>query len=306
MTELTTFTSDKESLQDILKAIKAGKYQLPEFQRGWVWDDNHIISLLASVSLSYPIGAVMMLENGNPEVRFKPRPVEGVDLGAAIEPERFVLDGQQRLTSLFQALFMTTAVRTRDIRKREISRWYYIDMQMALSSNGDREDAIRSLPEDRIYALLMRDGCLDFRTGVPIEVQSYFSDAIDIHHIFPRAWCQKNNIEARFYDSIINKTALSDRTNRMIGGNAPAVYLQTICERESIDEQRQDEILASHVIDASDLKANDFQAFYAARKGALLSRIEKATGKTIARMADVGLEIEPLDGDDLDMNDEAA
>ena len=52
MDEMTTFTSDKESLQDILKAIKGGKYQLPEFQRGWVWDDIHIISLLASVSLS--------------------------------------------------------------------------------------------------------------------------------------------------------------------------------------------------------------------------------------------------------------
>ena len=104
MDEMTTFTSDKESLQDILKAIKGGKYQLPEFQRGWVWDDIHILSLLASVSLSYPIGAVMMLENGNPDVRFKPRPVEGVDLPTAVEPERFILDGQQRLTSLFQSL----------------------------------------------------------------------------------------------------------------------------------------------------------------------------------------------------------
>ena len=96
-----------------------------------------------------------------------------------------------------------------------------------------------------LYALLMRDGCLDFRTGVPIEVQSYFSDAIDIHHIFPRSWCQKNKIEARFYDSIINKTALSDRTNRMIGGSAPATYLQTIREKESINKPRQAEILAS-------------------------------------------------------------
>ena len=35
--------------------------QIPDFQRGWVWDDVHIRSLLASVSLSYPIGAVMLL-----------------------------------------------------------------------------------------------------------------------------------------------------------------------------------------------------------------------------------------------------
>ena len=76
MDGMTTFTSDKESLHDILKIISDGRYQLPEFQRGWVWDDVHIVSLIASVSLSYPIGAVMMLENGNPEVKVKPRPIE--------------------------------------------------------------------------------------------------------------------------------------------------------------------------------------------------------------------------------------
>lgn len=52
MTSLTTFDSTKESLLDILRSIKEGKTQLPDFQRGWVWDDEHIKSLLASVSLS--------------------------------------------------------------------------------------------------------------------------------------------------------------------------------------------------------------------------------------------------------------
>lgn len=53
------------------------KIQLPDFQCGGIWDDTHIKSFLASVSLSYPIGAIMMLENGNQKVRFKPRPIEG-------------------------------------------------------------------------------------------------------------------------------------------------------------------------------------------------------------------------------------
>src|SRR5919106_494485 len=148
MDGMTTFTSDKEALHDILKIISDGRYQLPEFQRGWVWDDAHIVSLIASVSLSYPIGAVMMLENGNPDVRFKPRPIEGVELILEIEPERFILDGQQRLTSLYQSLHLRRAVRTKDIRKREIFRWYYIDMRKALNPNLDREEAVLSLPED--------------------------------------------------------------------------------------------------------------------------------------------------------------
>ena len=81
MSAITTFDSTKESLLDLLRSLREGKTQLPDFQRGWVWDDAHIRSLLASISLSYPIGALMMLQTGNPDVRFKPRLVEGVILG---------------------------------------------------------------------------------------------------------------------------------------------------------------------------------------------------------------------------------
>lgn len=57
METLTTFASDKESLPEILRGIKSGKVQLPDFQRGWVWNDEHVRSLLASfrcLTLSVP------------------------------------------------------------------------------------------------------------------------------------------------------------------------------------------------------------------------------------------------------------
>src|SRR2546421_3129380 len=114
MHSITMYDSIREQIQDILRGIREGKTQLPDFQRGWVWDDEHIRSLLASVSMSYPIGAVMVLQTGNPDVRFKPRPVEGVSLAQPAEPERLVLDGQQRLTSLFQALLLGRPVLTPD------------------------------------------------------------------------------------------------------------------------------------------------------------------------------------------------
>ena len=148
MSAITTFDSTKETLLDLLRSIREGKTQLPDFQRGWVWDDEHIRSLLASISLSYPIGAVMMLQAGNPDVRFKPRLVEGVVLADPLEPERLILDGQQRLTSLFQSLLLGQAVTTKDMRGHPIKRWYYVDIQKALSPYGDREEAIISLPED--------------------------------------------------------------------------------------------------------------------------------------------------------------
>ena len=75
---ITAFSSDKQDLSDLLKQLHEGDMQLSDFQRGWVWNDAHIVSLLASIGLSYPIGPIMTLETGNPDVRFQTRAVEGV------------------------------------------------------------------------------------------------------------------------------------------------------------------------------------------------------------------------------------
>lgn len=98
------FSSNEVPLAELLERAAGGALQLPDFQRGWVWDDDHIRSLLVSISLSYPIGAIMTLVAGNPDVNFKARLLEGVTLGATPAPEMLLLDGQQRLTSLFQVL----------------------------------------------------------------------------------------------------------------------------------------------------------------------------------------------------------
>ena len=110
---MTTFDSTKTELGKLLDEIIAGKIQLPDFQRGWVWDDEHIRSLLVSIARSFPIGAVMLLESGG-EARFQVRPVEGVSLPPDRRAERLILDGQQRLTSLTQVLKLREPVSTRD------------------------------------------------------------------------------------------------------------------------------------------------------------------------------------------------
>lgn len=146
---LSTFDSTKEALSDLLSDASRGKLQLPDFQRGWVWDDYGIRSLLASVSQSFPIGAVMTLQSGG-EVRFRPRPLEGIPPAqVTCAPERLVLDGQQRLTSLFQACLLDQPVQTVNEQRRQVKRWYYIDMERALNPTEIREDAILSVPADR-------------------------------------------------------------------------------------------------------------------------------------------------------------
>jgi hypothetical protein len=588
-----SFDSTKEFLHKILDEIKSGKTQLPDFQRGWVWDDDHVKSLLASISMSYPIGAVMLYETGNPDVRFKPRPAEGVTLKNAVKPEWLILDGQQRLTSLFQALCASGPAKTRDSRGNAIERWYYVDIRKALDPEGDRDEAIVSVPGEKIaknfrgevlsdlsttdkechagmfplslvfdtagltdwqmkfvqedqeriqerlatwnalvqqvilrfqqyqvplikmfkatpkeavcqvfekvntggvsltvfelltatyaaddfnlredwaardkklrqnkvlatlqsddflqavsliasrlrrmkalqdgaesqkapaitckrkdllrlslgdyrkwaddveggfqkaarfmhvqriftardlpyrtqlaplaaiftvlgdqadhdsvrakltrwfwcgvfgelyggtiesrfakdlpqvlawvgggpepdtiadanfassrlytlrtrnsaaykglYALLIKDGGLDFRTGEEISVQMYFDDKIDIHHIFPQTYCLAKGIDAKRCDCIVNKTAVSAKTNRIIGGNAPSEYLRRLERQAGIENDRMESILASHVIESEALETDDFDTFFAKREAALLNRIEKAMGKPVQR-----------------------
>lgn len=137
-------------LRDLLNQVADGRIQLPDFQRPWKWDDERIISLLATVTMGYPIGVMMALETGGPGTRFKPRPLEGAPSAHGVEPEMLLMDGQQRLTSLYQALKSGAPVDTTDARRKKLRRWYYIDIAKAADETADREEAILSVPEDRI------------------------------------------------------------------------------------------------------------------------------------------------------------
>lgn len=589
---MSTYDSGKESLSGILKEIDNGKIQLPEFQRDWIWDDAHVSSLLASVTLSYPIGAVMLLQAGNEEIIFKTRLIQGVDQSKNRQPELLILDGQQRLTALFQALFSPYPVETKDIRGKDIKRHYHVVIDEVISDTEDREEVIISLPEDRkrrnfrgeiiedystldlqcqagilpldivfnqvkltgwmirylqiipeemqsrlnkwnilaerilnpinqyqvpiiqlkkgipreaicqifekvntggvpltvfelltatfaaegynlrkdwtmrkkelakyplfrslqsddflqvisllstrvkkiealnsgvrsdqvpgisckrreilrmrlqdyktwadisqkaflesakflhhqnffssrdlpyrtqviplaaiiavlgkdaeldgvkkrlsrwfwcgvfgelygsaiegrfakdlpevidwarggnnepstitdanfaasrlyslrtrnsaaykgIYAQLMRTGCMDFRSGDSISINTYFDEKIDIHHIFPQKWCQEQQIPREEYDCVLNKTALSARTNRIIGDKSPSDYLTKIQSAAGIQEERMNEILLSHRIDFLAIRSNDFHTFLNFRRESIVKLIESAIEKSV-------------------------
>jgi hypothetical protein len=144
------FDSTKRSLRELLQELKKGTIQLPEFQRGWVWKNEQIKELIASVIRQYPIGAVMLLEGGG-EVRFQTRPVEGLRFDGAIpQPDLLILDGQQRLTSMFQATLMGSAAKTENERKQKVERWYYLDMKRLLANPDLLEEAVVDMPSDRI------------------------------------------------------------------------------------------------------------------------------------------------------------
>ena len=148
---MSNFDSTKKRLADLLRDIVSGKIQLPDFQRGWVWGDQDIRSLLVSIARAFPVGAVMMLEAGG-DTRFKVRPVEGLD-STKIKPEDtelLILDGQQRLTSLTQVLMLQRPVDTRTNTGKPLKRYYYIDIELALVGQENYENAIIGVDENRV------------------------------------------------------------------------------------------------------------------------------------------------------------
>lgn len=172
---MATFDSTKLPLQDILNDIVKGKIQLPDFQRGWVWDDSHIRSLLVSVAKSFPVGAVMLLETGG-ETRFQLRGVEGVNPQPdPATAEQLILDGQQRLTTLTQVLALKAAVATRTDKGKPIERHYYWHIPTALDPDASLEDALIAVEADRKRRTNFgRDVDLDLSTTQLECEQMYF------------------------------------------------------------------------------------------------------------------------------------
>ncbi len=146
----STFQTNPVDLHQLLSDCQKGTIQLPDFQRSWVWDEDRIKSLIASVSRAFPVGALMSLNTGGP-VNFKPRPVEGAPASAKhTTPLSLLLDGQQRMTSLYQVTLRGEVVKTVTPKNKRVDRWFYIDIRKALDETVDREEAIVGVPGDKI------------------------------------------------------------------------------------------------------------------------------------------------------------
>ena len=190
-----TFETEEPLLEDLLRQIELGRIQLPDFQRGWVWDDKHIHALIVSISLGYPIGALMSMETGG-VTRFSPRPFEGVETQST--PELLLLDGQQRMTSLFLALKRNKPVPTSDGSNHSVSRYYYLDMEKCLNPTVPREEAVISLPDTKqIKSNIGRTIELDLSTPEKEYEQKCFPINIIFNREAFRVW-RKNY--RKFYD----------------------------------------------------------------------------------------------------------
>ena len=156
--------TNDQPITNLMNEINRGKIQLPDFQRGWVWNDYNIRALIASITKSFPIGVAMFLAYGNPAVKFKYRMIEGAE-NSDVQPEELILDGQQRLTTMYLSMYCEKPVKTKNDKDREIERYYYIDIEKSLDADCDRIDAVISVPKEKLITKNFgRDIVLDLTT----------------------------------------------------------------------------------------------------------------------------------------------
>jgi len=92
----TVFKQVNYDLNSLVKFIELGQIGLPDIQRPFVWKNAKVRNLFDSMYRGYPVGYLLFWENGA---------VEGVKtIGTDLKqivPSLLLVDGQQRLTSLF-------------------------------------------------------------------------------------------------------------------------------------------------------------------------------------------------------------
>ncbi|MFV2178808.1 DUF262 domain-containing protein [Actinomadura sp. LOL_016] len=110
----TLYRDTGYSLSHLIEDIKSGRIGLPDIQRPFVWSAAKTRDLLDSMYRGYPIGTLMFWETGA-EVGTRQIGMEA----AARSPQLLIVDGQQRLTSLF-AVLTGRPVLTKSFEERRI------------------------------------------------------------------------------------------------------------------------------------------------------------------------------------------
>ncbi len=125
---METFQTHPKSLKHMLSAIDERQLALPDFQRDFVWDARATEELIESISRSFPAGSLLVMPWR--ENTFSPRAIAGAPHLDGATPHQLILDGQQRLSSLYQACYGAGEYR------------YYVDFK-PLMELDDVEEAVQ-------------------------------------------------------------------------------------------------------------------------------------------------------------------
>lgn len=230
------FLTPMYELGEYVKWTREGKIQLPDFQRGYKWEDERIRQLLVTVLRGHPMGAVMLLKTGNAQVRFKPRAIEGVDIPEGTEAVHLLLDGQQRLTSLTQALTGDGVVATKDARGKLMERRYFVHMETALSDSGRVDESVISLPGDGVQRTNFgKDVVLDLSTDEGQLAAGYFP--LNLLYGDYMSWMfalDDRDLGKRFHDQFIKPATTYDIPAIVLDEHTDKAAVATVFEKVNI------------------------------------------------------------------------
>ena len=94
------FNPSNLTINQLIEKIDTGELGLPELQRPFVWKDSKVRDLFDSMMRGYPIGYLMLWECPSLE---KKRAI-GSEAHSYDEPKEVIIDGQQRITSLYAVM----------------------------------------------------------------------------------------------------------------------------------------------------------------------------------------------------------
>ena len=95
--------TNPRALKDLLSEIQNRTTVLPDFQRDFVWEPGATQELIVSIASNYPAGSILRVRDAKRV--FAAREFEGAPALDGAKHTFLVLDGQQRLTSLYQAFY---------------------------------------------------------------------------------------------------------------------------------------------------------------------------------------------------------
>lgn len=206
------FTTPSYSLIDLFARAERGELQLPDFQREYIWDVDRIRTLITSVLRGYPIGSFLALDTRSTPVRFKPRPLSGLS-SRGVEPGLLLLDGQQRLTSLYHAFKDDGAVATVDYLGESIQRRFFVDVRAAVAADP--------MPVESVFAVDL-EGQVRSHFGPEIPGGITSRDDMLRHGVIPVSlllWKQGNDLlidMAAATDSVAVRDAVKQFQNLVL------------------------------------------------------------------------------------------
>lgn len=187
------------SLGELLRRAKEGSLKIPQFQRPFIWRESQVALLVDSMSRSYPIGSLLLLNREADlqlasrsiaaEIREGYPPDNSIPSGASIDVESYILDGQQRTTSIARVflnahptkLYYFDLKRMLELHHKEETSW--IRVMQRRKTQPDRKNNNR---------LLRADITLD-QERADIYVSEYIEDSGD----FPEFAQNRNRNAAR-------------------------------------------------------------------------------------------------------------